>query len=96
MRTGAGCRLILTSIPFIVPVNFTAQSKQDHNMTQPGREFDIGQYRIQQEPYYAEQRRRFLGERSDRPDPLNPYRRAPPAPANRSELTAWAPRRPRP
>src|SRR5262247_1813411 len=25
-------------------------------MTQPGREFDIGQYRIQQEPYYAEAR----------------------------------------
>ena len=25
-------------------------------MTQPGREFDIGQYRIQQEPYYAEVR----------------------------------------
>src|SRR6187397_3362358 len=25
-------------------------------MTQPGREFDIGQYRIQQEPYYADVR----------------------------------------
>jgi hypothetical protein len=42
-----------------------------------------------QEPYYAEQRRRFLGERSDRPDPQNPYRRAPsPAPAGGGELTA--------
>jgi rhomboid protease GluP len=42
-----------------------------------------------QEPYYAEQRRRFLGERSDRPDPTNPYRREPsPAPAQGSELTA--------
>ena len=25
-------------------------------MTQPGREIDIGQYRIQQEPYYADVR----------------------------------------
>ena len=25
-------------------------------MTQPGREFDIGHYRIQQEPYYADVR----------------------------------------
>ncbi|HEX5066026.1 MAG TPA: rhomboid family intramembrane serine protease [Myxococcota bacterium] len=41
------------------------------------------------EPYYAEQRRRFLGERSDRPDPRDPYRRAPsPSPARGGELTA--------
>jgi membrane associated rhomboid family serine protease len=42
-----------------------------------------------QEPYYSEQRRRFLGERSDRPDPMSPYERAPSAPAPADgELTA--------
>jgi membrane associated rhomboid family serine protease len=40
------------------------------------------------EPYYAEQRRRFLGERSDRPEPLNPYRRPPETPPQGSEVTA--------
>jgi membrane associated rhomboid family serine protease len=41
-----------------------------------------------QEPYYTEQRRRFLGERSDRPDPLNPYRRPPEPAAGEGEITA--------
>lgn len=39
------------------------------------------------EPYYSEQRRRFLGERSDRPDPRDPLPRTP-EPARGSELTA--------
>jgi membrane associated rhomboid family serine protease len=42
------------------------------------------------EPYYAEQRRRFLGERKDRPEFTNPYQRVPQpaAPAPGSEVTA--------
>jgi len=42
------------------------------------------------EPYYAEQRRRFLGERKDRPEYTDPYPRAPqpPAPAQGNEVTA--------
>jgi len=41
-------------------------------------------------PYYAEQRRRFLGERKDRPEYTNPYQRVPQpsAPAQGSEVTA--------
>jgi len=41
------------------------------------------------EPYYNEQRRRFLGERSDRPEPPSPFQIVPPKqPTDRPEVTA--------